>query len=143
MPYFGMPWPSGLCETEENVPVPVGKLCFECDEPIEEDHQGTFYYANNHIDQCMDKAYLVWVPTGATSLTPSDLMERPDLSDQVAMNPVHKECGFRAVSGGIGHFEDHHLWCQTRHDPDGGRTRRQSALEVWARTVRMTHSQEN
>ena len=47
--------------------------------------------------------------------------------------PVHRECSFRSVIGGIGHHLDHAYWCKQRGDPDGGRTRRQSALEVWAR----------
>lgn len=46
--------------------------------------------------------------------------------------PVHKECSLRSVVGGIGHIEDHAYWCVTMGDPDGGRTLRQSALEVWA-----------
>lgn len=45
--------------------------------------------------------------------------------------PVHRECSLREVVGGIGHLEDHHRWCQHEHDPDGGRSYRQSALEVW------------
>lgn len=45
--------------------------------------------------------------------------------------PHHRECGFRAVMGGIGHFLDHQLWCQVIEDPDGGRSYRESALEVW------------
>jgi hypothetical protein len=109
----------------------------ECEEPIEEDHQGTFYFANTDMPECMDDAHLVWVL--------ASLVHVPEIESvgQIAMNPVHKECGLRAVSGGIGHFEDHHLWCQVRHDPDGGRTRRQSALEVWDHMNRMSHFQEN
>ncbi len=55
--------------------------------------------------------------------------------DRPALVPVHKECGFRAVMGGIGHFEDHERWCIREGDTDGGRTRRQSSLEVWERIV--------
>jgi hypothetical protein len=137
-PYFGQPWPSGLCDTEEHVDTPVGKLCLECDEPIEEDHQGTFYFANSAVPECMAEDHLVWVLASQIHVP-----EVQTGAGQVAMNPIHRECGFRAVSGGIGHFEDHEYWCQTRHDPDGGRSRRQSALEVWERTTRMTHAQEN
>jgi hypothetical protein len=138
MPYFGQPWPSGICDTEDHADTPVGKLCFECGEPIEADHQGNFYFANSSIPECMDDDHLVWVLASLTHLTEIEMG-----AGSVAMNPVHKECGLRAVSGGIGHFEDHQLWCKTRHDPDGGRTYRQSALEVWERTMKMTHSQEN
>jgi hypothetical protein len=136
MPYFGTPWPSGLCDSEEQVPTPVGKLCLECDEPIEQDHQGTFYFANPAVPECMDEGHLAWVLTSLAHGVEGQV-------GPVAMNPVHKECGLRAVSGGIGHFEDHHYWCQVRHDPDGGRSRRQSALEVWARTTRVAHAPEN
>lgn len=44
---------------------------------------------------------------------------------------VHKECALRVALGGIGHHENHDLWCTQLHDPDGGRTRRQSAILVW------------
>jgi hypothetical protein len=43
---------------------------------------------------------------------------------------AHRECLLRTVMGGIGHLEDHAYWCVEMHDPDGGRTRWQSALEV-------------
>ena len=51
---------------------------------------------------------------------------RPINGDQLA----HRECLLRSVMGGIGHLEDHAYWCQDMGDPDGGRTYRQSALEV-------------
>jgi len=43
---------------------------------------------------------------------------------------AHRECLLRSVLGGIGHLEDHQRWCIEAGDPDGGRTYRQSALEV-------------
>lgn len=45
---------------------------------------------------------------------------------------AHQECGLREVLGGIGHHEDHSYWCLNVGDPDGGRSYRQSALEVTA-----------
>lgn len=46
--------------------------------------------------------------------------------------PIHKECNLRSVMGGIGHFENHEYWCKgPGQDTDGGRTKRQSAIEVW------------
>lgn len=45
---------------------------------------------------------------------------------------AHRECAQRSVLGGIGHHEDHSYWCLNVGDPDGGRTYRQSALEVVA-----------
>jgi hypothetical protein len=136
LPYFGAPWPSGLCESENHTETPVGQLCLECDEPIEADHQGMFYFANHTVPQCMDERHVVWVLASLVNGMEHEV-------GAVAMNPVHRECGFRAVQGGIGHFEDHDYWCQTRHDPDGGRSRRQSALEVWDRFTRMSHFSEN
>lgn len=46
--------------------------------------------------------------------------------------PVHRECSFRSVMGGIGHWQDHYYWCIQHGDPDGGETYRESALKVWA-----------
>jgi len=43
---------------------------------------------------------------------------------------AHRECLLRSVLGGIGHLEDHQRWCVEAGDPDGGRSYRQSALEV-------------
>jgi hypothetical protein len=43
---------------------------------------------------------------------------------------AHRECMLRSVAGGIGHHENHAYWCVQMGDPDGGRTYRQSALEV-------------
>ena len=42
----------------------------------------------------------------------------------------HYQCALREVLGGIGHLVAHEFWCVQRHDPDGGLTRRQSALLV-------------
>lgn len=52
---------------------------------------------------------------------------------------AHLECIQQLYYGGIGHLENHDLWCLQQHDPYGGRTFRQSALEV-SRTItaRMT-----
>jgi hypothetical protein len=43
---------------------------------------------------------------------------------------AHRACLLREVVGGIGHLEDHARWCVVEGDPDGGRTYRQSAIEV-------------
>jgi len=94
--YFGEPWPSGICEEGVRVPVPVGEMCWWCEETITEDACGSFMLG----------------PTG--------------------MDPMHRECALRSTLGGIGHLEDHHFWCVIMGDPDGGRTKRYSALEVWA-----------
>lgn len=56
---------------------------------------------------------------------------RPDEDvREVSGNHAHQECLLRSVLGGIGHLEDHYHWCVEVGDPDGGRTYRQSAIEV-------------
>lgn len=45
---------------------------------------------------------------------------------------AHRSCLLRVVLGGIGHLEDHAYWCRQVGDPDGGRSRRQSGIEVAA-----------
>lgn len=49
-----------------------------------------------------------------------------------AGNQAHQECLLRSVLGGIGHLENHAHWCVEVGDPDGGRSYRQSAVEVAA-----------
>lgn len=44
-PYFGEPWPSGICDYGIQVPTPVGVPCHLCDLLIEEDDRGSFIYA--------------------------------------------------------------------------------------------------
>jgi hypothetical protein len=46
--------------------------------------------------------------------------------------PAHRDCLLRTVVGGIGHLENHTYWCGEMHDPDGGRSVRQSGREVAA-----------
>jgi hypothetical protein len=60
---------------------------------------------------------------------------RPIRSEE-ALTHAHRECLLRSVMGGIGHLEDHQRWCVEAGDPDGGRSYRQSALEVdqWVHT---------
>lgn len=56
--YFGEPWPCSVCDNprSERVQTPTDRLCFSCDEPIEEDQQGTFM--GNGIDPALGP-YLV------------------------------------------------------------------------------------
>lgn len=44
MPYFGEPWPSAVCDEGQRWATPVGDLCLQCDEAIEEQHQGSYMY---------------------------------------------------------------------------------------------------
>ena len=41
-PYFGEPWPSGVCDNGIQVPTPVGELCILCGTPIQDGDQGSF-----------------------------------------------------------------------------------------------------
>lgn len=45
---------------------------------------------------------------------------------------AHWECLVRSVVGGIGHLEDHAVWCVRLGDPDGGLSYRESAIRVAA-----------
>lgn len=85
---------------------------------------------------CEDDTLHVPTPTGSACAWCCEPIGATDqgtlLATLTGPEPIHRECGFRQVMGGIGHHEDHALWCGERHDPDGGRTARQSALEVWA-----------
>jgi len=47
------------------------------------------------------------------------------------VQPVHVECSYRSVMGGIGHQKRTCTCFGGKDDPDMGLTRRQSALEVW------------
>ena len=76
---------------------------------------------------------LAEAPVGERCLWCSESIEAGDMGGWLASGePYHQECTYRNVVGGIGHLENHTLWCTHRGDPDGGRTYRQSALEVWA-----------
>lgn len=102
--YFGEPWPSGVCDDGIRVVTPVGEHCVLCDVEVDLDDQGSFMTA---------------LEGGAGE----ELIPR--------RAPAHKECSLREVMGGIGHLENHELWCTQEHDPDAGLGRRQSALLVW------------
>ncbi len=60
----------------------------------------------------------------------SEAIGRGEEAVPIHPDRAHRECALRAVVGGIGHHEDHQRWCNVAGDPDGGRTYRQSALEV-------------
>lgn len=85
---------------------------------------------------CEDDALRVATPYGqpcAWCAIPIDIDDRGSfLHTGDGPRPLHNECGFRQTLGGIGHHIDCNHWCRIRNDPDGGRTKRESALEVWA-----------
>jgi hypothetical protein len=62
----------------------------------------------------------------------SESMPFVSADSTVEVKNVHRDCVVRSVLGGIGHHEDHDYWCGHMHDPDGGRSLRQSAREVCA-----------
>jgi hypothetical protein len=45
--------------------------------------------------------------------------------------PVHRECSLRSVLGGIGHIQNHLVWCVEKRDPDAGFPYRKSSQLVW------------
>lgn len=55
------------------------------------------------------------------------------MGDEVSLSKptvMHRECGLRAVMGGIGHHLDHAHFCKSLGDPDAGLNYRTSALLV-------------
>lgn len=103
MLFFGQYW-APVCT--EHVDTPVGEECLYCDEIIVEDDQGT-------ITTCITE----------DSDNPGKLINE--------VRPIHKECSFRDVMGGWGHQQDHVYWCKKMRDPDGGKSKRESAILVW------------
>lgn len=101
--FFGEPWPSGICDTGTQVETPVGEHCELCDEPVQLFDQGSFIGSLRGEEGN-------FVPVIA---------------------PVHRECSLRSVLGGIGHLQNHSVWCVLKHDPDAGFSYRESALKVW------------
>lgn len=87
----------------------------------------------------------VWAPAGGGVRFPTPIGKKCVLCHEMidegdcgvfsqmdgTLVPNHRECGFREVIGGIGHLKDCRFWCHTIGDPDGGRSYRESALEVW------------
>lgn len=59
------------------------------------------------------------------------------IEDKSPVRPLiaHRECAFRAVFGGIGHYLNHDFWCIEMGDPDGGLSYRESSLQIWRRAV--------
>ncbi|MBA0085442.1 MAG: hypothetical protein HRJ53_10635, partial [Acidobacteria bacterium Pan2503] len=99
--FFGEPWPSGICDEGTQVDTPVGEHCELCGEPVQAFEQGTF-------------------------LT---VMEGDSGTLTARLAPVHRECSLRNVLGGIGHLQNHAVWCGLKHDPDAGYSYRESALK--------------
>jgi len=66
---------------------------------------------------------------------PEPVLALDDGESTVDGRLAHRDCLLRVVLGGIGHLENHAYWCREKGDPDGGRTARQSGIEVaaWVR----------
>lgn len=107
---FGGLWPAGMFEDPDTeiveIDVPIAQSCHFCDELFVEGDQGVIVGADDE------------------RLRGLRAVKQKGLSQ-------HKECGLRAVVGGIGHHVDHAFYCRSELGPDAGLTRRQSALLVW------------
>jgi hypothetical protein len=97
------------------------------------------------VSEAAAKVFGIWdapITDGAEQIdVPTDLAcihcrETFHEGDNGAIMPTgfaeHRECGLRAVWGGIGHHVDHERYCRGRLGCDAGLSRRQSALLVWA-----------
>jgi hypothetical protein len=86
---------------------------------------------------CDDGGHQIDTPTGEHCQLCEELIKEGDRGSFVGVQsytilaPVHRECSLRSVMGGIGHLEDHSVWCKEMHDPDGGEDYRTSAVLVW------------
>jgi hypothetical protein len=102
--WFGDPWPSGICCTDDGrvmwemqKPFPEGEACIHCGEVFRPGDNGT---------------------------------ARPFLGTSISMIlHIHKECAVAEVLGGIEHLQGHGH-CPDG-ESDESLTRRQSALAVW------------
>jgi hypothetical protein len=84
-----------------------------------------------------DDGVRVAVPVGRscalcqTDVVGSDRGSFVGIAEPPYFGPVHRECSLRSALGGIGHLQDHAIWCVQKGDPDAGLDYRQSALAVW------------
>lgn len=99
-------------------------------------HVGAFFGEPWPSGVC-DEGTQVPTPVGEKCALCDEPVEEKDqgsfmgIWEQSGLAPIHRECSLRSVFGGIGHLEDHTFWCGNMHNPDGGRSYRQSSLEVW------------
>lgn len=83
-----------------------------------------------------DDAEWIDVPTDFECVHCSQRFREGDNGAMMPMGyPEHRECGFRATQGGIGHMVDHARYCGGELGPDAGLTRRQSSWLVWRLVV--------
>jgi hypothetical protein len=68
-PYFGEPWPSGVCDDGRQVPTPLDRPCFMCEVPIKEGDQGSFIFAENGAEPIHKECSLRSVLGGIGHLT--------------------------------------------------------------------------
>ena len=66
-------------------------------------------------------------PQTSCVLCDEPMADEPSVS---IIQPMHRACSLRSVTGGIGHHLDHEHFCKTLHDPDAGLDYRTSALLV-------------
>jgi|SRR5262245_609402 len=103
--FFGASWDAAILDGAEQIPTPIGTPCKYCEEPIAEGDQGM-------------------VSQG------SKLAKDWDLISFTLCE--HRECGLRAVLGGIAHVERRCTCCGGMAEPDDGLGWRESARRVLA-----------
>lgn len=74
-------------------------------------------------------------PVGELCVYCVEAIEQGDHGAIMAIGPHHKECAYREVIGGIGHYVSHDRYCLGELGTDAGLTRRQSALLVWRHLI--------
>ena len=105
VPYFGPEFMRK--DYEVQIETPVGDLCLDCEEPIEEGDVGT-------LMNCAERA-----PTGAFV---------------IFRRPIHYECSMRQIIGSVGHLMGTCSCCGGSEMDPPGMTRREAAkeaLRIW------------
>lgn len=98
--------------------------------------------AEERASVCDDDTQRVPTPVGAECLLCTEQIVEGDRGTLHAnfhggLDPVHVECGMREVLGGAGHLAAEPHGPGGCGDPDGGLSRRESALLVWEWVERM------
>lgn len=106
MMYFGEPWDVPAVDEGVQGPTPVGRRCIHCPDPIEDGDQG-FMMGTVRLGKDGE-------PVGS-------------------LEPVHRECHLRSVTGSIAHLEGKCI-CHgvTGSDHDDDRSWREQGREIMA-----------
>lgn len=118
--WFGESWGAPMCEPDEHAPTPVGVLCFQCEEAVEEGDKGVLMRSG-------DEEIIA-------RLDPDGVMRKVEGEVYVA---AHIECHLRSVLGSVAHIEGR-CSCHggDEHDPPGlsRRDAARAACAAWERT---------